>query len=84
MGMPRRPTASVFYESGRGSAGREMTEDAIAALRDTHSRLLAEVGPLRALLDRVVLCDEAPCFGELPRLKAGLEMLVAWFGIGER
>ena len=48
-----------------------------------HSRLLAEVGPLRTVLDRVVLFDEAPLPGELPRLKAGLDLLVMWFRIGE-
>ena len=44
--------------------------------------MLAEIGLLRTVLDRVVLFDEAPLPGELPRLRAGLEMLVAWFGIG--
>ena len=52
-------------------------------LRTEHSRLLAEVGPLRTVLDRVVLFDETPLPGELPRLKAGLDLLVAWFRIGE-
>ncbi|KAI9811123.1 MAG: hypothetical protein M1826_003318 [Phylliscum demangeonii] len=83
MGMPRRAVASVFYEAGRGRAAQEMTEAAIIALRTEHARLLAEIGPLRAVLDRVVLFDDAPLPGELPRLKAGLEMLVGWFRVGE-
>ena len=45
--------------------------------------MLAEVGPLRTVLDRVVLFDDAPLPGELPRLKAGLEMIVGFFSIGE-
>ena len=84
MGMPRRSTASVFYEAGRGYATqRELDEDELDRLRTDHDRMLAEVGPLRTVLDRVVLFDEAPLPGELPRLKAGLEMLVAFFRIGE-
>ncbi len=38
---------------------------------------------LQPAAHRVMLFDEAPPPGELPRLKAGLEMLVAWFRIGE-
>ena len=82
MGMPRRSAASVFYESGLAShTARGLDEDAIAQLREEHGRLLIEVGPVRQVLDRVVLFDEAPLPGELPRLKAGLDALAAFFHV---
>ena len=83
MGMPRRSAGSVLYEAGRGRAARDLSDAELDALRTDHARLLAEVGPLRTVLDRVVLFDEAPLPSELPRLKVGLEMLVAWFRIEE-
>ena len=45
-----------------------MSEADLDALRTEHFRLLAEVGPLRTVLDWVVLYDDAPLPGELPWL----------------
>ena len=56
----RPSAASVFYKAGRGRTGLEMTGAAIIALRTKHGCLLVEIGTLRAVLDRVVLFDEAP------------------------
>ena len=44
----------------------------------------ARVGRTVAMLDRIVLDDEAPLPGELPLLTAALDVLVVLFRIGER
>ena len=117
MGLPRRSARSCLYDIEAGRNPREMSEAAMAALREEHAAMLsgvesglgvarvaitaggarrvldgavaqrahqARAGRTVAMLDRIVLDDEAPLPGELPLLVAALDVLVMLFRIGER
>lgn len=61
------------------ASGARRALDGIAALRGHQAR----AGRTVAMLDRIVLDDEAPLPGELPLLRAALDVLVVLFRIGE-
>ncbi len=117
MGLPRRSARSCLYDVEAGRSAQEMSDGAIAALREEHGAMLAGVegglgvarvavtaggarraldaavaersrqartGRTVAMLDRIVLDDEAPLPGELQLLAAALDVLVVLFKIGER
>ena len=78
MGLPK-PNAGGINKCSNLEPGVVASD----RIRTKHARM-TEVGPLRTVLDRVVLFDDAPLPGELPRPKPGSTCLWRGSGSGRR
>ena len=77
MGLPK-PNAGGINKYSNLEPGAVASDH----IRTKHARMLTEVGPLRTVLYRVVL-RRCPTARRAAAAQAGLDLLVAWFWIGE-